>query len=77
MIVLPNWVYRNLNRFGNCALPDVCNKMNTTSLKQHLSRKMGFKVNIREAIFIDSDKYGVSDQRATKEKHYLIAEAIL
>ena len=73
-IVLPNWVYKVLKHYGNVALPNECLKLNRHSLVEHLSRKLGFRVGIREALYTETEKYGVSDKRYQRTTTYLIAE---
>lgn len=67
-IALPSWVYRLLTKFGNVALPNSCNKLDRKQLQKHLSEKVGFAVNIREATYKD-----YKDKKII-EYPYLIAE---
>ena len=68
-IRLPDWVYRNLLKYQNCALPNKCNEMNRDRLKAHLEQELDAKVVIRQAIFKETIKLG-----KVIEHPYLIAE---
>jgi hypothetical protein len=68
-IVLPSWVYRNLTKFRNVALPNSCNKLDRDELIKHLSKEVGFKVKLRDAIYKDYK------DKKINEYPYLIAEA--
>lgn len=74
-IILPDWVYRNLRRFGNCALPNICTSMERVSLKRHLTYMIGRTIKLREAKFIVSeDNFTDGNHRNIKYTTYLIAE---
>ena len=72
-IVLPKWVYKNLDKFGNCALPNVCNEMNKRDLEKHLSKVMGVKVEVRVAHFKD-EKNDYAPLKKETINDYLVAE---
>ena len=68
-IQLESYVYRNLIKYRNVALPYKCNGMNREELIKHLQDNVGFKVKLRDAIYEDALTYG-----DTTRKPYLIAE---
>ena len=68
-IELPNWVYVQLHKYHNLALPDIAKKYNRKSLEIHLAYKVGFDVKVREAIFKN-----FVNKKEIKEITYLIAE---
>lgn len=73
-IVLPNWVYRNLNDFGNCALPNICNDMEIPSLERHLTNKMGVKIKVRVAYMREEKTLYTPLKKSYGLTKYLIAE---
>ena len=70
-ISLPDWVYRNLNDFGNCALPNDCNDIPKERLEKHLSEKMGRPIVCRLADFV---KVESTAKKLEINQHYYIAE---
>lgn len=75
-IMLPDYVYRNLIKFRNCALPNKCLEMNKQSLERHLSKKVGFEIKIRKAYY-ETEMTDYTRGRKTKgKKPCLIAEEI-
>ena len=70
-IKLPEWVYRNLKEYGNCALPNECNTMDLTELTRHLRAKSKRPITIRKCEFVDSD---LKTYKREKVSEYLIAE---
>lgn len=70
-ISLPDWVYRNLNDFGNCALPNDCNDIPKERLEKHLTEKMGRPIKCRLADFV---KVESTAKKLEINQHYYIAE---
>lgn len=71
-IQLPEWVYRNLNKYGNCALPKT--KYSSEQLRKHLTHWAGKAVRIRSAIFTHFTEHG-TDSKGFDVKYY-VAEII-
>ena len=71
-ISLPTWVYETLKKYGNVALPQACNKMDTEKLVNHLQRKTGFKLKIRKTEIKFRNKYKTI--HCQEIKPFLIAE---
>lgn len=69
-IQLPEWVYRNLDLYGNCALPDT--KYTTHQLYKHLVHRTGKRIRIRPAIF----KQFNPRTHKTLETTYYVAEIL-
>lgn len=67
-IQLPEWVYRNLNNYGNCALPKT--KYTKEQLIDHLSYKMKRNVRIRSATFTHFTEHG-TDCKGIDVKYYV------
>lgn len=72
MIPIPNWVIKNLDNFGNCALPNNLMKHSILGLEKALERKTGIKTKIRKAKFPIYDKFG----NVERYDDYLIAEEV-
>ena len=70
-IKLPEWVYRNIDEYGNCALPNECLEMDADLLVAHLREKSGRPITLRKCEFIDSD---LKTYKREKISEYLIAE---
>ena len=72
-IILPHWVYRNLDKFHNVLLPRNCVKIDREMLLNHLQKKSGLKINLREIELEDvaNDFYIKKHIKTTK---FLIAE---
>ena len=70
-IKLPEWVYKNLEDYGNCALPNWCNDIEKKDLEKHLSEKTGLKIVLRDADFV---KVESTSKKLEINQHYYIAE---
>lgn len=64
--MIPKWTIKTLQKFGNCALPKSCESQDRKELEKELSKAVGFKVIVRQAIMT---------YQFDKKKTYLIAEA--
>ena len=65
-IQLPSWVYRNLELFKNCALPNT--KYTKEQLVDHLSHRMKRNVRIRSAIF---KQFNLRNHKITETTYYV------
>lgn len=72
MKVFPNWVYKCLEDYGNCALPNSVMDYDRDFLIKHFEKETGRPVRIRQAMFPFYD----NSQNLVEEKPYLIAEEI-
>lgn len=70
-IKLPEWVYKTLKEYGNCALPNECNEMNVKELKKHLTEFYGSEITLRKCVFVDSDLH---TYKRDKVSEYYVAE---
>ena len=72
--VLPSWVYRNLEEYGNCALPNDCCGMDEKALESHLSQVMKTKIKVRVAYFKGETTDYTIGKKLGNGKPYFIAE---
>lgn len=70
-INLPKWVFKNLNDYGNCALPNECNDIPKEELELYLSEKAGRNIKVRQAGFVKTES---AAKKLEINCYYYIAE---
>lgn len=61
----PNWIIKNLEKHGNCALPSSYTKMDRKILIEKLSSEIGKPISINESVVIQDNG---------EKQTYLVAE---
>lgn len=74
--MIPTWVIKNLNEYGNCALPNAYTTKNRQKLIEKLEEATGEKISIRECQYNRKEDFifGSNIRKKPNITIYLVAE---